>query len=100
MNVVVNDSALLLSPAQTIELVDAAGAVATLAKGCLWITMDGDRRDIVLRSGDRWEIERNGRTLVSAQCPSTLHIAMPRAAATSSLRTRLQSLWRQGAGVG
>src|SRR4051812_108876 len=84
MNVIVNDTALLLDRAETVELVDAAGAVATLSSGCLWITMDGDPRDIVLCAGDHWQVERNGRTLVHAQVPSTLRITGPKKASPAS----------------
>jgi hypothetical protein len=34
--------------------------------GWLWITQDGDRRDIVLGSGDGFEFDRPGNALVSA----------------------------------
>jgi len=74
MNLVVNNSALLLERWDTVELIDAAGATAALDKGCLWITMDGDRRDIVLGAGQSWTVERNGRTLLHAEAPSTLRI--------------------------
>ena len=77
MKDVVSDSALVLDTHETIELIDAAGATATLDSGCLWITMDGDRRDIVLRAGDHWTVERNGLTLVHAAARSTLRIERP-----------------------
>ena len=79
MQLVANNSALLLNRRDTIELIDAAGATALRDKGCLWITMDGDRRDIVLGAGESWTVERNGRTLVYAEAPSTLRIAAPAA---------------------
>ena len=31
--------------------------------GCLWITQDGDPRDVVLNSGDAFEFDRNGAIL-------------------------------------
>jgi Protein of unknown function (DUF2917) len=77
MQLVANNSALLLDRRQTVELIDAAGATAVLDKGCLWITMDGDRRDIVLGAGESWTVERNGRTLLYAEAPSTLRITEP-----------------------
>ena len=77
MNLVVNHSALLLDRWQTVELVDAAGVTAALDNGCVWITMDGDRRDILLGAGDSWTVERNGRTLVHAEAPTTLRITDP-----------------------
>ena len=79
MNVVVNSSALLLDRWQTVELIDAAGATAALDEGSLWITMDGDQRDIVLEPGQTWTIERNDRTLLHAEAPSTVRISAPTA---------------------
>ena len=77
MQLVANNSALLLDRWQTVVLTDAAGATAALDKGCLWITMDGDRRDIVLGPGQSWTVERNGRTLLHAEVPSTVRITEP-----------------------
>jgi hypothetical protein len=77
MQLFANHSALLLDCRDTVELIDAAGATASLLKGCLWITMDGDTRDIVLAAGESWTIERNGRTLLHAESPSTLRITEP-----------------------
>ena len=85
MNLVVNNSALLLDRWQTVELIDAAGATASLDKGCVWITMDGDRRDIVLGAGQSWTIERNGLTLLHAEAPSTLRISEPARVAADKL---------------
>jgi len=75
MKIVVNNSALLLDRWQTVELVDAAGTTATLDRGCVWITMDGDRRDVVLGAGQSFTVDRNGKTLLHAEVPSTLRIA-------------------------
>ena len=77
MNVVVNNSALLLDRWQTVELIDAAGATAALDSGCLWITMDGDQRDIVLEPGQSYTVERDGRTLLHAEAPSKVRISGP-----------------------
>ena len=75
MKLVVNNSALLLERWQTVELLDAAGTTAIVDRGAVWITMAGDRRDIVLGAGQSFKVERNGRTLVHAERPSALRIA-------------------------
>lgn len=77
MKLLVNNSALLLDRWDTVELIDAAGATAALDTGCVWITMDGDRRDIVLCAGNSWTVERNGRTLVHAEAPTKLRLSGP-----------------------
>lgn len=95
MNMVIHDSALVLDRRQTVELIDAAGVTAALLKGCLWITMDGDRRDIVLGAGESWTVERNGRTLLHAEAASTVRITeparkLPSHSAWASLRRTLE----------
>ncbi|MEP6702440.1 MAG: DUF2917 domain-containing protein [Betaproteobacteria bacterium] len=74
MNLILNQSTLLLDRWQTVELVDAAGSTATIDSGCVWVTMDGDRRDIVLGPGQAFKVERNGKTLVHAESPASLRI--------------------------
>jgi hypothetical protein len=45
--------------------------------GCVWITLQNDSRDIVLMPGMRFEIDREGRTLVTAEEDSRLRISLP-----------------------
>lgn len=80
MNVNIKDSTLVLDAQQTIELIDARGVRAMATRGCLWVTMDGDRRDLVLRAGDELTIERDGRTLIHAHTASTVRIVDGRGA--------------------
>ena len=74
MNMRMNGPTVFLDRWQTLELIDAAGAIASVKTGCLWITMENDRRDIVLGTGESWTIDRNGRTLVHAEKPSTVRL--------------------------
>jgi len=39
------------------QLRDACGSRLACLRGTLWITLDGERRDIVLRSGERFVVE-------------------------------------------
>jgi hypothetical protein len=72
MNIVMNGPALVLGQWQRLALTDAAGAVAEVKSGSLWITMERDTRDIFLGPGDAWRIDRDGLTLVEAEEPSTI----------------------------
>ncbi len=72
MNIVMNGPALVLDQWQRLALTDAAGAVAEVKSGSLWITMEHDTRDIFLRPGDAWRIDRDGLTLVEAEERSTI----------------------------
>jgi len=51
---------------QLVALDDARGFKVRAGTGDLWITQAGDSRDIVLRAGESFVIERPGLTLVNA----------------------------------
>jgi len=72
MNILMNGPTVVLDRSQTLALIDAAGTVASVKSGCLWITMDHDQRDIVLAPGYTWTVDRNGRTLVKAEEASSV----------------------------
>ncbi len=42
------------------------GRRVELLSGSLWITQDGDRRDIVLKAGEAFDFDRRGDALLSA----------------------------------
>ena len=54
-----------LEPRSGLSLHDAAGVEIACLSGRVWITMEGDSRDITLGAGDAYTLERNGLTLVS-----------------------------------
>ena len=56
------------------ELRDVRGATLRVTRGTLWVTQDHDPRDVVLRAGDVWTVERNGLTLAEAQGDATFCI--------------------------
>ena len=43
-----------------------SGRRVELLSGSLWITVEGDRRDIVLESGEAFDFDRAGDALLSA----------------------------------
>ena len=66
------DKVLDLGVGDLVELNDAQGTTLRVTKGKLWITQERDGRDIVLRAGDDWTVERQGLTLVEAQGVTTV----------------------------
>ena len=44
-----------------IALRDARGVELTVVSGGLWVTMEDDPRDVILKAGDSRPIERNGQ---------------------------------------
>ena len=83
-----------LAKRDLIRLSDAAHTV-TCHAGSLWITQDGDSRDIVLEAGQCFTTEENTGTVVAALTPARLVIEHHRphpADATCSSRER-QRRW-------
>jgi hypothetical protein len=81
-----------LAAHRALTLTDAAGAEVECVTGQLWLTMDGDRRDIFLAPGDAHNIERGGLTLINAIEPSVMHVELPRAR-PAAWKRRLTSAW-------
>ena len=57
---------------------DALGWRVTAAKGTLWVTQDGDRRDVVLKAGESFAFDRPA-ALVSALGAATAQFAQAEA---------------------
>jgi hypothetical protein len=81
-----------LDPRRGISLTDAAGVAVEVISGKVWLTMDGDRRDIVLPSGGVHTIERNGLTLVNAIEPSLVRV-QPTQGRAAAWKRLLASAW-------
>jgi len=63
-----------LSRHSTLVLDDAEGTVIAVERGCLWITLEHDVRDVVLAPGMRFQVDRKGRTIVAAEDDTQLRI--------------------------
>ncbi len=56
-----------LASREAITLPDISGATLRVTRGTVWLTQENDRKDVVLRPGDNWLVERDGDTVVEAQ---------------------------------
>lgn len=68
--------ALVLAPGEVYALDDAPGARICATGGTVWITEEGEIRDVVLRPGERHTVARPGRTLVHAMERSRVSICI------------------------
>lgn len=64
-----------LPPRQLFEIPDASSARILCTAGCLWLTIDGDARDVILQPGDSFEEGRPRRALLYAMEPTTFVLA-------------------------
>ena len=60
-----------LAARETVSLPDMRGTTLRITRGSVWITQENDTKDIVLRAGDNWVVEKNGLTILEAQEDTT-----------------------------
>lgn len=63
-------SSFRLEPRHLHAIPDAAAVEIVCTQGSLWLTLDNDRRDIILEPGDRFEADAHRRGLLYALEPS------------------------------
>jgi hypothetical protein len=79
------------------DIADAAGVTLRCDSGDLWITLDHDPRDIVLRAGEVFTTDEHRRALVYALGPAALTLEAkakpqaPRSAETTFVRFGLRA---------
>lgn len=56
----------LIQPGNSIRIQDGAGTQVCALEGTVWITQEGDQRDVVLGPGDRFTLDRAGLALLVA----------------------------------
>lgn len=55
---------------------DARGLVITCSSGTLWITIEGDNRDILLHPGERLQVAMKGKVVVEARRAAGMRVAI------------------------
>lgn len=58
--------AVRLAPNQTLKVHDGAGSTVCAVRGSVWITEEGQPRDIVLSPGACYQLRRQGMALINA----------------------------------
>ena len=81
MNTSSNQFDLSLAHQAVFRVTDAAGVQIDCHSGSLWVTLDGDPRDIMLDAGDRFVATEHRRALIYALAPSSLSLSEASAAA-------------------
>jgi hypothetical protein len=80
MNTATHHLDLSLEPKTLFNVSDAAGVQILCRSGSLWVTLDGDPRDIVLDAGDHFTATEHRRALIYALGSASLSLSMAPAA--------------------
>jgi hypothetical protein len=98
MNIELNQNALCLKRNQVVTVREGIGHSIVCDSGTVWVTQDGDPRDIILHTGDSFTLDRKGAALVQAFEPGAISITR-----STALPRGLPAAWRQrfvaGAGL-
>lgn len=75
MNIELNQDGLCLKPKQVVKVRNGKGHSVICHSGSVWVTQDGDSRDVILRAGESFTLDRNGPALVQAFEQGAISIA-------------------------
>lgn len=79
-----------LSKRDLLSLAGRPGTRIESRHGGLWVTQDGDLRDVVLASGEAYVLDRCGPVLVQALAPALVMVQRP-----VEQSTRTHGLWQR-----
>ena len=77
MDIRLDHTAVKLSERHTISVVDGKGARIAVTEGNVWITQEHDPRDVLLREGESFILDRDGTTIVEALIDAEIAIDAP-----------------------
>jgi hypothetical protein len=101
MELLTDDLRIQLDRGRTLRLSDALGATVRVTRGELWMTQEGDPRDVVLGPGDTFSIDRGGLSVLQALSAATVTLgpAASHVPARSASRSgiRMPRRWYAGA---
>ncbi|MBL8832100.1 MAG: DUF2917 domain-containing protein [Rhodospirillales bacterium] len=85
-----------LSAGRYAVLEDARGTRVACADGTLWITQHADLRDIVLRDGESFVVDRDAKVIVHAISDATFALVSPPVPAASGPLGQRMKRWLSG----
>lgn len=74
MKIRIEPGSICLARHQTLEIEQPLGFRIVCRSGSVWITQDGDPRDIIVGSGDTFDFDRPGVAIVNAFRPATVSV--------------------------
>lgn len=92
-----HDALITLQPGESLRIHRGVGSTVAVFRGQLWLTQDGDLRDLFLGNGDSFTLDVAAPALLQAMGPTQLTLAAPALTRVPAAAGRLAWL---GAGVG
>jgi hypothetical protein len=89
MNIELNQGGLCLKPKQVVKVRGGLGHSIACDSGSVWVTQDGDPRDIILRAGESFILDRDGPALVQALEQGAISVTRPAVQARPSWAAEL-----------
>jgi hypothetical protein len=99
MNIKLNQDELCLKRNQVVTVRGGLGHSIVCDSGTVWVTQDGDLRDIILRAGEAFTLDRNGPALVQAFEQGAISITRPVVQTRASVPARWSRRAVAGAGL-
>jgi len=75
MNIELDQDGICLKTNQVVKVRGGLGHSIACERGTVWVTQDGDPRDVILRAGEAFTLDREGPALVQAFEPGAISIA-------------------------
>ncbi|NMF87834.1 DUF2917 domain-containing protein [Aromatoleum petrolei] len=76
---------------------DAGDWEVSLARGHVWLTLEGYSQDKWLGAGDRFRVPGDGRMVIEAETDARIRLEPPAASAVQRLLARIERSTRRGA---
>lgn len=89
MNLELNRKDLCLKRRQVVKVRDGIGHSIVCDSGSVWVTQEGDPRDIVLNAGEAFTLDRSGTALVLAFEPGAISVTQNQAQTGATRLARL-----------
>lgn len=77
MRIELNQNGLCLKKKQLVKVRGGIGHTVVCQSGSVWVTQDGDTRDVILRAGEAFTLDRDGPALLQAFEPGAITIRQP-----------------------
>lgn len=85
------------TPHQCLALQVAAGDMVQITRGCVWLTLEGHRRDVWLTAAACWTVPLDARLWISAECAAAFSLSRPAIPVVASRPARPESRAPQAA---